>query len=211
MLNLNAVPAGEQREFDLIPAGAIVRAIMSIKPGDISLPEYGPGNYFKAARETRAKWMELEFTVVGGPYDRRKFWDKIFVDGDKIGASGMPEAKEIGLRTLKALIDSANGLDPADMSPQAQQARNVPGVAALNGVEICAKVGIKKGTNGYRDTNRLTVAMTPKDNGYLPRDGSQYTQHVAAHSAPQQQTYAPQPMQQPQMMTSGAVPAWAKR
>jgi len=56
------------------------------------------------------------------------------------------------------------------------------------------------------------VAMTPKDNGYLPRDGSQYTQHVPAQPAFQQQTYAPQPVQQqPQMMTSGAVPAWAKR
>jgi hypothetical protein len=60
MLNLNSVPAGEQREFDLIPAGSIVRAIMSIKPGEISLPEYGAGNWFKAARETKAKWMDLE-------------------------------------------------------------------------------------------------------------------------------------------------------
>lgn len=205
MLNLNQVPEGESREYGLIPAGSVVRAIMNVKPGDISLPEYGPGNFFKAARETRAKWMEIEFTVVGGQFDRRKFWDKIFVDGDKLGQSGMPEAKEIGLRTLKAIIDSANGLKPDDMSPQAQQARNIPGVGALSGMEICAKVGIKKGSNGYKDTNRLMVAMTPKDNGYLPRDAGQYIQ---------QQTPAAQPQyaaQQPAAQPSGAVPAWAQR
>ena len=209
MLNLNAVPAGEQREFDLIPAGAIVRAIMSIKPGDISLPEYGPGNYFKAARETRAKWMELEFTVVGGPYDRRKFWDKIFVDGDKMGASGMPEAKEIGLRTLKALIDSANGLDPADMSPEAQQRRTINGVSDLSGMEICAKIGIKKGTNGYQDQNKLMAALTPKDKGYVGRGAGGYAPQPGNATAFAQ---APQPAQgQMPTATSGAVPAWANR
>lgn len=205
MLNLNQVPEGEAREYGLIPAGTVVRAIMNVKPGDVSLPEYGPGNFFKAARETRAKWMEIEFTVVGGPFDRRKFWDKIFVDGDKIGKSGMPEAKEIGLRTLKAIIDSASGLKPDDMSPEAQQARNIPGVGALSGMEICAKVGIKKGSNGYADTNKLMVAMNPKDNGYLPRNAGQYMQNQQAPA--QQPQYA---AQQP-TATSGAVPAWAQR
>lgn len=42
-----------------------------------------------------------------------------------MGKSGMPQAKEIGLRTLKSLVESARNIDPADMSPQAQQARNI--------------------------------------------------------------------------------------
>jgi hypothetical protein len=206
MLNLNDVPESQNsNDYGLIPAGTIVRAIITVKPGDMPIPDYGHGNWFKASNTSRAKWMELEFTIIGGQYDRRKFWDRIFVDGDKIGKSGMPEAKEIGLRTLRAIIDSANGLHPTDVSPEAQQRRTINGVGDLNGMEICAKIGVKKGTNGYSDSNRLTVAMTPKDTGYIPRGGGATVGGVQAQ--------APAFNQQPQMptATSGAVPAWANR
>ena len=97
----------------------------------------------------------LEFTIIGGEFDRRKFSGIVsFVDGDKMGQSGIPQAKEIGLRTLKQLLKVRVTLIPADMSPQAQQNRNISGVFDLNAMEICAKVGIKKGTNGYSDSNR---------------------------------------------------------
>ena len=210
MMNLNSIAPQEPRsEFQLIPAGSVVRAIVQVKPGDIQIPDYGPGNWFKASQSSRAKWMELEFTIVGGPFDRRKFWDRVFVDGDKMGSSGMPEAKEIGLRTLRALIDSANNLDPSDMSPEAQQRRTINGVADLNGMEICAKIGIKKGTNGYQDQNRLMAALTPKDKDYIRRDGEMYGVSQASTTAFAQ---APQPAQgQMPTATSGAVPAWANR
>lgn len=206
MMNLNQItPEAPRSDFELIPMNTIVRAIINVKPGDIQIPDYGPGNWFKASQSTRAKWMELEFTIVGGPFDRRKFWDRVFVDGDKMGQSGMPEAKEIGLRTLRAIIDSANGLDPADMSPEAQQRRTISGVGQLNGMEICAKVGIKKGTNGYSDQNKMTAALTPKDKGYIGRDAGAYAQPQAQAPA-----FAQAPQQAP-TATSGAVPAWASR
>ena len=210
MMNLNSIAPQEPRsDFELIPIGTVVRAIVQVKPGDIQIPDYGHGNWFKASQSSRAKWMELEFTIVGGPFDRRKFWDRVFVDGDKMGASGMPEAKEIGLRTLRALIDSANGLDPADMSPEAQQRRTINGVSDLNGMEICAKIGIKKGTNGYQDQNKLMAALTPKDKGYVGRGAAGYAPQPSNATAFVQ---APQPAQgQMPTATSGAVPAWANR
>ena len=114
MINLNtaAVNDGPQ-EFSLIPAGTIARAVIIVKMGDIELPEFGAGHWFKQSQSSKAKWMELEFTVLGGEFDRRKFWDRIFVDGDKMGQSGIPQAKEIGLRTLRSIIDSGRGLSTA--------------------------------------------------------------------------------------------------
>lgn len=207
MLNLNDIPAQENtREYGLIPEGTVARAIITLKPGDMPIPDYGHGNWFKASNSSRAKWMELEFTVIGGQFDRRKFWDRIFVDGDKVGSSGMPQAKEIGLRTLRSIIDSANGLNPSDTSPEAQQRRTINGVGDLNGMEICAKIGVKKGTNGYSDSNRLMVAMTPKDNGYIPQGGGAMVGGVQAQAP----AFAPQPTNMP-TATSGAVPAWANR
>ena len=204
MLNFNNVPADENpknQEFSLIPSGSVVRAVVLVQQGDIELPEFGQGAWFKKSQSTSAKRMNLEFTIIGGEYDRRKFWHSVFVDGDKIGSSGMPLAKEIGLRTLKSIVESARNISPADVSPQAQQNRNISSMMDLSGMEICAKVGIKKGTNGYKDNNQLMAALTPDNSEFLPQG-----------SIPMQQTtIAPNAAPQAPAQNSGAVPSWAQR
>jgi hypothetical protein len=207
MLNLNNAQVGDApttTEFSLIPAGTICRAVIVVKQGDTEIPEFGRGNWFKKSANTSAKWLELEFTIIGGEFDRRKFWDKIFVDGDKLGDNGVSMAKEIGLSTLRQIIESANNIDPSDMSEAAQQRRNINGVGDLNAMEICAKVGIKKGTNGYSDQNKLTAAMTPNQNGFIGSGQAPVQQTPSAsYGAPTQQT---QPVQ-----NNSAVPSWANR
>ena len=203
MLNLNNAPVSDapQMERTLIPAGTVCRAVIVVKMGDIELQEFGAGQWFKQSQSSKAKWMELEFTIVGGEHDRRKFWDRIFVDGDKMGESGIPQAKEIGLQTLRQIIESANNLDPSDMSPEAQQRRNISGVMDLNGMEICAKVGIKKGNNGYSDSNKLTAAFTPNQKDFIPSGQAPVMQTPAAAA----QAPTPQPQ------ATGAAPSWANR
>jgi len=205
MINLNEVqPETSQMERTLIPLGTVARAIILVKMGDVTIPEFGSGQWFKKSQSSAAKWMELEFTIVGGQFDRRKFWDRIFVDGDKLGESGIPLAKEIGLRTLRSIIESANSLDPSDMSPEAQSRRQISGVDALNGMEICAKVGVKKGTNGYEDANKLMVALTPNQKEFIS-SGNNATQQV------QQPSYQPQAPAPTQPASSGPIPSWANK
>jgi|TARA_R100001244_G_C5144712_1_gene128580 hypothetical protein len=205
MINLNEVqPETSQMERTLIPLGTVARAIILVKMGDVTIPEFGNGQWFKKSQSSAAKWMELEFTIVGGQFDRRKFWDRIFVDGDKLGESGIPLAKEIGLRTLRSIIESANSLDPSDMSPEAQSRRQISGVDALNGMEICAKVGVKKGTNGYEDANKLMVALTPNQKEFIS-SGNNATQQV------QQPSYQPQAPAPTQPASSGPIPSWANK
>ena len=118
MLNFNNVPQDENpqtQEFSLIPNGTVCRAVVIVQQGDIEISEFGQGQWFKKSQSTSAKWMNLEFTIIGGEYDRRKFWHSVFVDGDKMGQSGMPLAKEIGLRTLKSIVESARNINPSDI------------------------------------------------------------------------------------------------
>jgi hypothetical protein len=202
MLNFNNVPEDanpQNQEFSLIPLGTIARAVLLVQQGDVEVPEFGQGQWFKKSASTSAKWMNLEFTIIGGEFDRRKFWHSVFIDGDKLGPSGMPLAKEIGLRTLKSIVESARNIDPADMSPQAQQNRNIGGMMDLNAMELCVKVGIKKGTNGYKDNNQLMAALTPNNSEFLPKGNIP----MQATPAAGQQQAAPQP--------SGAVPSWAQQ
>ncbi|HAI36932.1 MAG TPA: hypothetical protein DCM40_01705 [Maribacter sp.] len=201
MLNLNnaAVSEAPTQTRTLIPNGTVCRAIIVVKMGDTEIPEFGNGMWFKKSANTSAKWMELEFTVVGGEYDKRKFWHRLFVDGDKKLSSGISQAKEIGLSTLRSIIESANNINPSDMSEDAMQRRNISGVNDLSGMEICAKVGIEKGTNGYEDKNKLIAAVTPNQKDFVP-----------SGQAPMAQAPAAQPQQAAQS-TSGVEPSWAKR
>ncbi len=207
MLNLNNANVSDapQMERTLIPAGTVCRAVVNVKLGDMEIPEFGTGQWFKKSQTSKAKWMELEFTVIGGEHDKRKFWDKIFVDGDKMSPNGVPVTKEIGLSTLRTIIESAFNIIPTDVSPEAQARRQIQGVNDLNGMEICAKVGIDKGTNGYADKNKLTAAITPNQKDFIPSGQVPMSQTPAAAQQ------LAQPQQQAQPVASGAVPSWANR
>ena len=163
MLNFNDVqPDSNSGEFELIPNNTIARVVLTLQGGDTQIPEFGQGNFFKSSSTgKRAKWLPLEFTIVGGGHNGRKVWHRLFVDGDKMSERNVPIAKEIGLRTMRAIIESARGIDPSDSSPQAQQGRQLNSIEQLNGMELCIKIGIEEGTNGYADRNRMVAPLTP--------------------------------------------------
>jgi len=203
-LNLNNFEAssGPTNDFSLIPAGTVARAIITIKPGMYVMEMFGKTQSFHYSASTKAKWVELEFTIVGGEFDKRKVWDRLFVDGDKMNPNtNKPVAYEIGMSTLRSMIDSIHGLDPSDQTENAQGLRSLNGIEDINGKEFCMKVGIKKGTNGYEDSNKLMVALTPKDADYIGNS-------VGGATAP---SANPSPINQGGgQAPQGNVPSWAK-
>ena len=96
---------------------------------------------------------------------------------------------------MRSIIESARNINPDDTTPNAQQARQLNSIEDLNAMELCIKIGIEKGTNGYADRNRLIIPLTPNQAGYI--GGSNPTPPVA-------------PQAQPQQSQSGNVPDWAK-
>jgi len=198
MIDFNDVPNdSNQNEFELIPAGTVARVILTMKRGTEVIPDYSTQPMFKQG-QTGTKWLECEFTVVGGKYDRRKFWQNIMVDGGKINPeSGMPWCKEIGIRTFRDIINSTFGLDPNDTSPEAAMKRKVNDLNVLDGSEFCVKIAVEKGTNGYADKNKMMVALTTNSKEYI------------SSSQAQQPQVQPQQTQQPS--TGGALPPWAQK
>ena len=55
---------------------------------------------------------------------------------DKLDSNGVPVARNIGLETLRRMVDSIHNLKGADMSAEAQQKRNIAGIQALQGQEL---------------------------------------------------------------------------
>ena len=202
MLDLNDVSMSETNtEFELIPEGTIARAILLIKPNYLTLEEFSNTPMFKESPHSSAKYIETEFTIVGGKFDKRKVWQNIFFDGDAKNDQGISKARINGLRTLRLLVDSMLGLDPKDVSPESNNKRKIPGVDALQGQEFCIKIGIEKGTNGYSDKNKMVSPIAADHKDYIPSG------HAPQAAAPIQQS---NPTSETQATTAGSVvPPWA--
>ena len=105
MLDFNQIESDTKTgDFELIPDKTIAYAVMQLQGGDTEIPEFGRGNFFLKSQHSKAKWLPLEFTIIGGDYDGRKVWHRLFVDGDKLNEKNVPVAKDIGLKLMRAII-----------------------------------------------------------------------------------------------------------
>ena len=200
MLDFNKIESDSRSgDFQLIPANTISRAVLTLQGGDTEISEFGRGTYFLKSQSSKAKWLPLEFTLIGGQYDGRKVWHRLFVDGDKLNEKNIPIAKDIGLKLMRAIIESARNIAPDDMSEGAQAKRQLNSIDELKGMELCIKIGIEEGTNGYEDKNRLIAPLTINQKGYI--GSNQQSNNSAKPTATDQTT--------PQSSES-TVPDWAK-
>ena len=100
----------------------------------------------------------------------------------------------ISKRIFRAMIDSALGLDPEDMSEAAKAKRQLRGLADLNGITFVAKVAVEPNKDPrYPDHNRLDHPVLPNEkewravmNGETvpPRPSKPARQRAAQRSAP---------------------------
>ena len=73
---------------DLIPDGTFAKLRMNVRPGGTNGAVPTDAGLLKASRTSDAKMLDCEFTVVEGPFARRKFWQMFTVSGGKLIAAG---------------------------------------------------------------------------------------------------------------------------
>jgi hypothetical protein len=151
--------APPQREIELIPHGTVATVALKIRAGGA-----GEGGLLKRSKNGDCEMLELEFTVVDGPYVGRKFWENLILAGT---TDGHAKASEVSRGRIRAIIESAKGIKPQDLSPQARQERTVE-LKDIDGMNFVAKIGVEKGkprNNGsgeyYADKNILAAVVTP--------------------------------------------------
>ena len=123
-------------QFELIPHGTIATVVLHIRAGNA-----GEDGMLKRSKDGSCEMLDCEFAVTDGPFKGRKFWENWILEGTTSG-----HAKSIGINrgTLKAILDSALGLKPDDLSPQARAARTVS-LRQFEGMTFIAKIGVEKG------------------------------------------------------------------
>jgi hypothetical protein len=174
----------EAKQQQLIPYGTVVILQITVRPGGV-----GEDGLLKRSQDGLCEMLDLEFEVVEGEFVRRKFWENFVVEGT---TDGHAKAGDITRSKLRAILESARGIKPDDISPEARAARTAK-LADFDRMRFLAKIGIEKGKdkgNGYGaypDRNILLTAVTPDRKDWRaveqvarPPQASSATGHAAA-------------------------------
>jgi hypothetical protein len=179
---------------NLIPKGALAKLRLTIRPGGFDDASQGWHGGYATRGTTGAVYLNCEFTVLEGPYAKRKIFTRIGLYSPK-----GPDWANMGRGLIRGMLNSAHGISDKDISPNAQAARRITSFADLDGIEFVGKIEIGTDTNG-EDKNEVRMALTPDH-----RDYAQIMGRVALPGLPPQ---APAPAAiAPPAMQHGAYPA----
>src|SRR4029078_6183631 len=80
---------------ELIPDGAFAKVKMTIRPGGLNGSTPADARLLKASQSSDAKMPDCEFSVMGRPHVRRKFWQSFTVAGGKLDDKGQSKGWNI--------------------------------------------------------------------------------------------------------------------
>jgi hypothetical protein len=153
----------------------------------VKVKDAGVNNVLHLAKNLRTSHLKLEDTIVGGEYDGYRIFDYVTLDFDDTEYTDIDDPPPItpqqadnyrtavrrGRSRLKAIVDSAYGLDPNDMSEKAKATRREisDDLTRLDGLVFWAQVEIRKGSDGYGDSNCVDFIIVPGDPAYPQQQG----------------------------------------
>ena len=145
---------------NLIPKGSLAKMVLSIRPGGFDDPAQGwTGGWAKQGR-TGSVYLDVEYTVLEGPYAKRKIWSMIGLYSPK-----GPDWANSGRNFVRKLLNSARGIGDSDQSPAAQQARKISSFDELQGLVFAARIDFSTDVNGD-DKNDIRTVITPGHQDY---------------------------------------------
>jgi len=175
-----------KQNTNLIPKGTLAKVRLTIRPGGYDDPAQGWTGGYATRGTTGAVYLSGEFTVLEGPYARRKIFSLIGLMSPK-----GPDWANMGRSLIRGMLNSARGISDKDTSPQAQVARRIAGFADLDGLEFVARIDIGTDANG-EDKNEIRAAVTPDHRDYAalmgtaphaPNPGAAYAHTASADPA----------------------------
>ena len=191
-----------QDNANLIPKGTIARVRLTIRPGGFDDPAQGWTGGYASRGSSGAVYLNGEFTVVEGPYARRKIFTLIGLYSPK-----GPDWANMGRSLVRGMLNSARGISARDASPQAQAARPIGGFGDLDGIEFVARIDVGDDTNG-EVKNEIRSAVTPDH-----RDYAQLMGGVPAGALPAPAAGVPHAPSAPRPQAPAGAPvrpAWAQ-
>jgi hypothetical protein len=154
------------RRFELIPPDEGANVTMHIRPGGV-----GEDGLLTRSKEGDCEMLNVEYTVVDGPYVRRKIFENQIVNGTTQGQKDMAEHYR---RVRKQILESARNIKKGDTSPQARAAYQAD-LKDFDGLTFPVKIGVERGKpikgrpgEKYDDKNIIAAVIMPGQPGYQP-------------------------------------------
>ena len=151
--------AKNQDDYSPIPEGTIVKVKFTIKEGGYNDVEQGWTEGLATLGQSGAVYLNTINTVLTGEHKNKKIYHLIGLYSPKGDTYN-----EMGKSYIKALLDSAYGLDPNDMSEEARKKRSKK-LSELAGLVHLVEV---KNTHDHKGNlkNEIKKVITPKDIRY---------------------------------------------
>ena len=209
-----------QSNANVIPKGTLAKVRLTIRPGGFDDASQGwTGGYAKRGN-TGAVFLDAEYTVLDGPYAKRKIWSMI-----GLYSPNGPNWANMGRSLIRGILNSSRGLSDKDKSPEAQGRRRINGFADLDGLEFVARIDVGTDTNGD-EKNEIRSAVTIDHKEYAqimgfsapmasapsyaqPQTQPGYASSTPTYGAPTQQAQPQQAQQAPAPGFTGR-PSWAE-
>ena len=101
-----------KKNSNLIPKGTLAKVRLTIRPGGFDDPAQGWTGGYATRGTTGAVYLNVEFTVLEGPYARRKICRMIGLYSPK-----GPDWANMGRSLVRGILNSARGISDKDNSP----------------------------------------------------------------------------------------------
>ncbi len=188
-----------QSNTNVIPKGTIAKVRLTIRPGGFDDPAQGwTGGYAKRSG-TGSVFLDAEYTVLEGPYAKRKIWSMI-----GLYSPNGPNWANMGRSLIRGILNSARGISDKDNSPEAQARRRINGFADLDGLEFVARIDVGTDSNG-EDKNEIRTALAPNHRDYATVMGLGAPAMPSAPAAPYQAPPSTPPQAAPTGQGTGIV------
>lgn len=163
-MDYSQAPQGQDYS-DLLPHGTLCFGIVKVRPFNLQagIVETTSKN------DSNNKYLDLEITIQGGPYDKRKIWDMPGV----AGSEGYTNAGGAAIRAMLEVGRNASAQNP--------QGYSIENYMELDGLQCAFRVKIEPGTTQYpNEKNRIAIYLTSLN----PATEKDFTRLVAGDSSP---------------------------
>jgi hypothetical protein len=150
-MDFSNAPTKQTVSGEVIPKGTLLWATLEVRPHNADM-----GVYPKPSSKTPGNaYLDCELTVDGGPYEGRKLWEMI-------GVEGSPKYTEQGAAAIRHILETGKAASPTN-----PQGYVIETYGELDGLRVALEVSVEKGgpkqdgSGDYPDKNRVARFLSP--------------------------------------------------